>query len=171
MKKINVIFALLVVFVATSCSTLRTSYDYDKQVDFGKYKTFAFHKEGMDRSKLNAIDKKRFISAITVTLEAKGLVKNTENPDFLVNVIVKGKERIDVSENYPYGYGWWYTPSVSVRQYTENTILIDLIDTEKKVLVWQGIGTGQFGSNVEDRDAYVLEAVHKILENYPYGRK
>lgn len=171
MKRVHLIFVLLVVFISTSCSTLRTSYDYDKQIDFSKYKTFAFYKEGMAISKLNDIDKKRFMSAVTVVLETKGMTSTVNNPDFLVNIIVKGRERIDVSESNPYGYGWWYIPSVSVRQYTENTILIDLIDAKKKILVWQGRGIGQLGSDVENRDAYVLEVVRKILEQYPYGRR
>ncbi len=171
MKYLKFIFFVLAVTILSGCSSLRTAFDYDKEADFTKYKTFAFYKEGMDQLNLNDIDKKRFIKAITNEMQKMGMVKSTTTPDLLVNVIVKGKERTSITDNY-YGYGWWYSmPSITVRQYTENTIYIDLVDRAKNQLVWQGKGVGEFLEKEKDRGARIEEAVSMILAQYPYGKK
>ncbi len=172
MKQFKIILLVFGIFVLSACSSLHTAFDYDKEVDFSKYKTFAFYKEGMKQLKVNDIDKKRFVKAIITEMQTKGMTKNTTNPDLLVNIIVKGKERTSITGDYGYGYGWWRPmPSLTVRQYTENVIYIDLIDRAKNQLVWQGKGVGKFIENEKDRDARVQEAVRMILAQYPLGKK
>ncbi len=171
MKKIHLFLGFILLALLSSCSSLRTAFDYDKDVDFANYRTFAFHKEGMAELKVNDIDKKRFIQAISADLQSKGLKKNTENPDLLVNVVIKGKDKIRVSDDY-YGYGWWRPyPSMTVRQYKESTIYIDIVDRAKNQLVWQGKGTDEFNSSERDKDARIQETVTQILAQYPYGKK
>ena len=69
------IFSLLLVtiFVLQSCGSVRVVSDYDTSVDFSKYKTFAFFKPGIDKAKINDIDKRRILKAIEVNLLDKGL--------------------------------------------------------------------------------------------------
>ncbi|PVX51034.1 uncharacterized protein DUF4136 [Balneicella halophila] len=172
MKKLHILYGLLLIAILSSCSSLRTAYDYDKDVDFTKYQTFAFYKEGMDQLKLNDIDKKRFVEAITADLQSKGFESNVADPDLLVNVVVTGKDKVSVTDDYPFSYGWWYpSPTLTMRQYTESTIYIDLIDKDSNQLVWQGKGTDEFNASEKDRDTRVKETVTRILEQYPYGRK
>lgn len=172
MKRIYVYLITLAVIVLSSCTSLRTAFDYDKEVNFSDYKTFAFYKEGMDKLKVNDIDKKRFIKAVVEDLQSKGMQKSTITPDLLVNIVIRGKERVSVTDDYTYGYSWWYpAPSMTVRQYTESTIYIDLIDRAKNQLVWQGKGTDEFNSSEQDKDTRIRETVIKILEQYPFGSK
>lgn len=171
-KTLPMLIAFAAIISLSACSSLRTAFDYDKQADFSRYKTFAFYKEGMDQLKVNDIDKKRFIQAVVNDLQSKQLTKSTENPDLLVNIIITGKDRMSITDDYPYGYGWWYPmPSMTVRQYTESTIYIDLIDREKNQLVWQGKGTDEFNASESDRDTRIQETVTKILAQYPYGER
>lgn len=171
MKKIQFTLIIIAVAVISSCGSLHTAFDYDKEANFDSYHTFAFYKEGMEQLKVNDIDKKRFIEAIIKDLQNKGMQKNIEAPDLLVNIIIKGKDKVSVTDDYPYGYSWWYpAPSMTVRQYTESTIYIDLIDRVKNQLVWQGKGTDEFNAAEQDKDSRIHEAVTKILEQYPYGR-
>lgn len=172
MKKTYILLSILLLAILSSCSSLYTAFDYDKDANFNKYKTFAFYKEGMDKLKANDIDKKRFIESITNDLLNKGMSKNTDNPDLLVNVIIRGKDRTSITEDYPFGYGWWYPhSSITMRQYTESTIYIDLIDRIENQLVWQGKGTDEFNASEKNKDARIQEVVTKILEQYPHGRK
>tara|TARA_B100000795_G_C22528755_1_gene334256 strand:+ start:103 stop:657 length:555 start_codon:yes stop_codon:yes gene_type:complete len=158
---------LIFVFVLTSCSSVRVVSDYDSVTDFTKYKTFAFYKPGIDKAKISDLDKKRIMRQIEANLKAKGLTMSKE-PDMLVSLFTKEKERIDVYNNNFYGYGAWYGGGTSVSSTPEGTLYIDLIDRSKNELIWQGIGKGDLiMSSVEKKEARIKEIVTKILAQYP----
>lgn len=166
---------LLVVVVTTSCSSVRVASDYDKNVNFNEYKSFAFYKPGIDKAEISDLDKRRILRAIESELLAKGFTKS-ENPDLLVSIFTKSRERINVYNNGwgPYGYGWGWSPWYwnnynSVTRSTEGILYIDLIDTNKKELIWQGQGTGYLTQNVERKEERIREFVNKIMERYPPG--
>ena len=78
----------LIAMVITSCSSVRVAADYDRQVDFNQYKTFAFFKSGIDKAEISDLDKKRILRAIEAELLAKGYTKS-ENPDVLISIFTK----------------------------------------------------------------------------------
>lgn len=173
MKAIKVL-AILFLFILGSCSSIRVNSDYDKSVDFSQYKTYAFHKRGIDRVEISGLDKKRILNAIDVELGKKGMTKS-ENPDLLVNIFTKERERIDVDQYYAgWGYGWGYgwNPYLwggrtYVSSYVEGTLYIDLIDAKKKELVWEGEGVGYLTENRERKESQINEFVAKILAQFP----
>ena len=102
----------------------------------------------------------------------------SENPDILVSIFTKSREKVNVTSNMgmnPWGWGWnpWYygpNQNVNVNQYTEGTLFIDFIDKDKNELVWQGVGSGALKrSSVEKREARIKVFVKEILEKYPPG--
>ena len=175
---------LLLVMVATSCSSVRVAADYDKNTKFDELKTFAFYKPGIDKAEISDLDKRRILRAIETELMAKGYTKS-ENPDMLVSIFTKSQQRVDVYNNawgyggwgwggwggYGPGWGWgWNQPSVSTK--TEGTLYIDFIDANKKELIWQGMGTGYLVTkNMEKKEARIQEFVSKVMEKYPPGTK
>jgi len=180
MKLYKVLFASLF-FVAASCSSIKVYSDYDKNADFSAYKTYAFYKKGIDKVEISDLDKRRILKAIEAQLDAKGMVKS-EDPDLLVNIFTKSREKIDVYNNnyygwYPwyYGYGYGYFGPgygfgyTNVSSSTEGTLFIDLIDARKKELVWQGIGTGllSYSKSIEKKEAMINEFVTEIMVAYP----
>ncbi|MEZ4855760.1 MAG: DUF4136 domain-containing protein [Gelidibacter sp.] len=177
MKKIfKIIPLLLLVLVASSCSSVRVASDYDKSVDFSHLKTFAFYKTGIDKAEISDLDKRRILRAIESELLAKGYTKS-ENPDMLVSIFTKSRQEVNVYNNGygPYGYGWGWSPYYwnsgynSVSTSTEGTLYIDLIDANKKELVWQGMGTGYLSQNMNKKEERIKEFVSKIMEKYPPG--
>ncbi|WP_435133486.1 DUF4136 domain-containing protein [Formosa sp. A9] len=167
---------LLLLFVVASCSSVKVASDYDKQASFDTYKTFAFYKTGIDKAEISDLDKRRILRAIEAEMTAKGYVKS-ENPDLLVSIFTKSREEVNVYNNNfgwgPYGYGWGWSPwyygnyGTTVSTSTEGTLFVDLIDANKKELVWQGVGTGYLTQNMEKKDERISEFVSKILANYP----
>ena len=146
MKTVKLFILLSSVFLY-SCSTVKVVSDYDTKVDFSTYKTFAFYKKGIDKASVSDLDKKRIMRAIENELNKKGLVKST-NPDILVSIFTKSREKVNVTDNnFGYGFGWGYNPwffgstNLNINQYTEGTLFIDFIDKNKNELVWQGIGS------------------------------
>jgi hypothetical protein len=152
--------------------------DYDVQVDFSTYKTFAFYKKGIDKASVSDLDKKRIMRAIENELNKKGLVKST-NPDILVSIFTKSREKVNVTDNnFGYGFGWGYNPwffgstNLNINQYTEGTLFIDFIDKNKNELVWQGIGSGAMKmSNIDKKEERINEFVNKIILAYPPNQK
>ena len=173
--KIFKFLPLLLLFVFASCSTVRVATDYDREVNFNQYKSFAFYKPGIDQAKISDLDKRRILRAIESELSLKGLSK-AESPDLLVSIFTKEQERVNVyNNNFGYGWGWnpyWYGGYYgrSVSRTTEGTLYIDLIDAKTNNLVWQGIGTSSLvTNNVEKKEARIREIVREIMVKYPPG--
>ena len=177
MKKIlKILPVLLLSFVVTSCVSVRVATDYDKNANFNDYKTFAFFKPGIDKAEINDLDKRRILRAIEAELLAKGFTKS-ESPDLLISIFTKSNQRVDIYNNYwgygawgwgggPWGWGW-NQPMASTS--TEGILFIDIINAEKKELIWQGQGTGYLSKNMEKKEERINEFVKKILERYPPG--
>ncbi len=55
----------------------------------------------------------------------------------------------------------------SVSTVNEGTLYIDIIDTKKNELVWQGEGSGVLTQNTNKKDERIKEFVTKILAQYP----
>ena len=165
---------VLFLFLLGSCSSIKVNSDYDQSVDFSQYKTYAFHKRGVDRVEISGLDKKRILNAIDTELSKKGMIKS-DNPDLLVNIFTKERERIDVNQyNAGWGYGWGYgwNPYLwggrtYVSSYVEGTLYIDLIDAKKKELIWEGEGVGYLTENRERKEIKINEFVAKILAQFP----
>lgn len=179
--KLLKLLPLLFIFLATSCVSVRVSTDYDRQVDFKQYETFAFYKKGIDKVEISDLDKRRILRAIEKELLAKGFTKS-EDPDLLVNIFTKSREKINVYDNFYYGwypwyyggfgpYGFGFGPGAynNVVRSTEGTLFIDLIDAKKKELAWQGMGTGALvtSKDISKKEARINEFVAEILAKYP----
>jgi hypothetical protein len=173
--------ALLALF---GCSTTKTSSDYDPSANFTSYKTYGWLPEspaptGHPRAD-NPLLHERIRSSIDRVFKAKGLAFS-EDPDILVNYHVFAEQKLDVdtwnSGVYGGGYygGWgygWGIPQTTVRQYEEGTLIIDVIDTRAKKVVWRGTGTRRLKQptgqqDPAELDQRVFESVSETLASFP----
>jgi hypothetical protein len=174
MKTFKLVPVFLLLILA-SCSTVSVYSDYDKNVNFASYKTYAFFKPGIDKVEISDLDKRRILRAIDDQMQAKGFTKS-ENPDLLVNIFTKAREQVNVNQfsaGWGYGWGWGWNPymmyggnQTTVSTSTEGTLFIDLIDAKKKEMIWQGEGVGTLTKNVAKKDEKVAEFVSKIMAQY-----
>ena len=178
MKNLKLLPVLLV-FLLGACASVKVSSDYDKNVDFNQFKTYAFYKNGIDKVEISDLDKKRILRSIDEAMTAKGFTKS-ETPDLLVNIFTKSREQISVNQfnaGWGYGWGWGWNPymwggnTTTVSSSTEGTLYIDLIDAKKKEMIWQGQGIGTLTQNVDKKDEVIKNFVAKILEQYPPQKK
>lgn len=177
MKTVKLISVVCFLFLV-SCDAVRVYSDYDKKVDFAQFKTFAFYKQGIDKVEISDLDKRRILHAIEDQMLAKGFTKS-ENPDLLVNIFTKSREQVNINQfNAGWGYGWgfgwnpWgFGGQTIVSTSTEGTLFIDLIDTKKKEMVWQGEGQGELTRNIDKKDENIKVFVTKILSQYPPTKK
>ena len=165
-----------------SCSSVRVISDYDQKANFNNYKSYAFYKTGIDKAQISDLDKKRILRAIETEMDSRGFVKS-DNPDVLISIFTKERERVDVyNNNFGMGWGWggFYSPwawgpgwgwgwGSNVSTSTEGSLYIDIIDANKKELIWQGRGVGTLNNtkNIEKKEQRIREFVSRILEEYP----
>lgn len=177
-----ILASLILVVGLTACSSSRVVTDYDKNVDFDNYETFGFYKPGIDSVSISDLDKRRIIKAIDTALSAKGMTKSKE-PDLLISFFTESAENINVRQNYYGGWGWydpWYWGPAPYGPYgyynraytsrnTEGTLYIDLIDGEKRMLIWQGVSTGTLkpDGSVDEKTENINKIVQRILDEYP----
>jgi hypothetical protein len=179
MKKFLVIPVL---FAFVACSTVKVAYDYDKQADFSKYKTYVISEETMKMKGVNQLNRDRIIAAVEAQMAAKGFTKS-ENADVILDVRIKGEEiQTATATNtggYGYGYGRWgygggfSTTTVNYDKYVEGTLFVTLVDKVTEKIAWQGTGTKTLEENAsaEKREQNIDYAVQQIFTNYPPGAK
>lgn len=172
MKFIKIVPVLFIMMILTSCSSVSVAVDYDREVNFDNYKTYAFYKAGIDEVEISDLDKRRILRAIDRELSAKGMVKS-ENPDVLVNIFTEAEENINIYQNN-FGWGWgpgwgwgWGMPMTNVSRNVEGSLFIDLIDKNKNQLVWQGLGKGILSIDMDQKEERINEIVMKIMAKYP----
>lgn len=179
MKKLLFLFSILIIFA--SCSTIRVSSDFDKAAPFANYKTYAFTNEALALP-INDLNRNRLFAAIETELAAKGFTKS-DNPDVFIDIQLKGEEiqtaTASTTGGYPgYGYGGGYrygwgggfsTTTIDYDTYVEGTLFIDMIDGQKKQLVWQGRGTKTLEPDASQkrREENINYAVKQIFMQYP----
>ena len=174
MKTIKIL-SILMTFLFASCSAVRVNSDYDKKTDFSAYKTYAFHKTGIDKVEISDLDKKRILRSIDEVMTAKGFTKS-ETPDLLININTKAEKNININQfhaNYGYGWGFGWNPywGTNYSTNTEGTLTIDLIDAKRKELIWQGEGVGYLTKNTNKKDENIKCFVNSILAQYPPIKK
>ena len=169
------IFLLLITLILSSCSSIKVFSDYDRNIDFSNYETFAYFKPEIDKVDISDLDKRRILKALDSEINLKGLSKS-ETPDLLIGFTTKAKEQIYVNtgNNFGWGWGWGFNPwfwgnggynSVSTR--TEGTLYVNIIDAATKQLIWQGKGRGGINEFMKNRDERISLFIHEIIENYP----
>lgn len=174
----HVLFIVMVLIMA-SCSSVKVAYDYDKQADFTKYKTYAFT-EDVAKLAVDELNRGRIISAVETELAAKGFTKS-DNPDVLIDIFVTAKKRTEAVANTSggyggygrygrYGYGGGFaTTTVSYNDYVDGTLLINMVDKSTEKIAWQGRGTRTIDedASASKREQNINYAVKQIFTNYP----
>ena len=171
------LFFVLIPFSLTTCNSVSVAADYDRSAAFETYNSFAFYKEGIDKAKISDLDKRRILRAVESELLSKGFVKS-ESPDLLINIFTKEQQQVNVyNQNFGmngwgWGWGWGWGPNIglnqtSVTNSSRGTLYIDMIDAQRKELIWQGIGEGYLSIRLEKKEARIKEFVAAVMAKYP----
>ena len=179
--KMKIAVAALALLLAPALAIAqKTSYDFDKAIDFTTFKTYGLKDGTKVGDKL--IDD-RIVAAIESELAAKGFTKS-ETPDVFVVYHLAFDSQKDIStysSGYaggygPYGYGWgggMGTTSTQVRNILIGTLVIDIADAKAKQIAWRGMATKELDPQAkpEKRDKNISNAVKKVFKNYPPKQK
>ncbi len=170
--------------------------DYKPDYDFGPVKKLAFYQNsgqvsGDNPLQLSDIQRGRVDSAIKFALGNKNFefVSDPDQADLLVSWHLVTQHKTDVrTYQVPdhhmgmgmggyYGYDrysmyncWSCTPyrtEVSVRNYTQGTFIVDMIDPELRQSVWRGTTQSKLNGKKEEIQEDYNEAATVIFASFP----
>ena len=156
-------------------STLKIDVGWDKNVDFSKYYTWAWKEDGSIK---DPVWSKRCQSVLGDVLATKGLAPAPAggNADLLVFVHARfsvDTQVVSYSPGWGYGWGYWAGPyDTAIYEIPVGTLLIDLVDANKKQLVWRGKATDalQVGVSNEAREQKLTQVLTEMFATYPFVR-
>ena len=175
------------------CATdpaVRVQSKAKESTDFARYRTFAFKdSEGaFDPVYFSPANQKRVREAIVEELNQHGLQAGT-NADLQVSIYLRiaekqhdknapafddGKMGYNLKQYYGFYYGYDKAWAGQDRiQYKEGTLVIDLVDANQNVLVWQGIAVGVLYSQRTEQQIQqrVREALRAAFKDFPRTRR
>jgi hypothetical protein len=182
MKKISFIWMALSLMIVTSALCQDVRYNFDKNTDFSKFKTYKWVTI-KDAQKVDDLVDKQIKDSIDAELARKGLTKvDTDNADLYIGYQpAVGTEKQLTSFNtggpgWGYGAGWgggWYggggmTTSTTSTIYT-GQLALDMYNAADKDLVWRGVVSKTIDPKAkpDKRQKNLNKAVAKLLKNYP----
>jgi hypothetical protein len=186
MKRSGILCSVALLMLATGiCWAQDVRYNFDKDTDFAKFKTYKWV-DLKDAAKLDNIVDGNIKSAIDAELAAKGLSKTDgDTADLLIGyqaAVGQEKQFTSYSSDWGYGGGWyrggWYGPSSGTTTGQTSTIYIgqlalDMYDSANKDLVWRGVVSKTLDTKAkpEKQQKNIGKSVAKLLKKYPPEKK
>lgn len=139
--------ALLVSLAACSTTSLESVSDFDREFDFTKVKRFAIlpiDRTSAAETLISDMQVSRINEALAAELSDRGyeIVDERSDADLYLSWHLVTREKTDIrSYNASSVYNCWRcgppVSDVSVRQHTEGTFIVDLIDPSRNRSVWR----------------------------------
>jgi uncharacterized protein DUF4136 len=180
LRSIQALAAIAILTLVSACSTpLEATMDFDHQFDFSKVQKIAI--QPVDRTNLSMIrisdmQVERIDQALGAELESRGyqIVADNAQADMFLTWHLVTEERTDVrTYNSASYYNCWRcgpnVSDVSVRQYTQGTFIVDMIDPMRNQSVWRSIIESRLQSNPDPEEAPARrqEAASAIFAQFP----
>lgn len=174
------ILASIVLIAGTTAQAQKIKVEYDKSLDFTKFKTYAIDpKENAPHPMLRLAIQ----AAVQDDLGKRGLSKVASDPDLYVQMY--GAIDSDTSFNYfdpiygsgipPLNYGitmWYGIPGTTTTVVVhKGQMVVDVIDARQKKLIWRGIATQKLSTQRDKLMDQVNTTVEKLFKQYPVAQK
>lgn len=187
MRKILISVLVVLAIAAGSAIAQDVRYNFDKNTDFSRFKTYKWV-DLKDASKLSDLVDKQIKSSVDAQLATKGLTKvDDDKADLFVGyqaAVGQEKQFTSFSSDWGYGGGWyrggWYGggPGMSTTTGQTSTIYtgqlaLDMYDSANHDLVWRGVGSKSIDPKAkpEKQQKNLTKVVTKMLKNYPPVKK
>ena len=168
--------AALLIGGCSSSPSIDSSYDFNKDVDFRGYRTYAFISENpmavsQAQGPVSPMLQDRLMESIRIALNGKGYseVGEPERASMAIAFTVGSRDQIKV-DTYPssfqtgyarrgYYYGYNYGTETRVRQYTEGTLAVDVFDVSSHNPAFHGVASKRISDADRKNQQEVLDAI------------
>ena len=172
--------AFFLLSLVTACATpLEATMDFDSGFDFTKVQKLAIQpvdREDLSSLQISDMQEARIDRALADELQRKGfeIVSDNSQADLYMIWHLVTEERTDVrSYNSMSYYNCWRcgptVSDVSVRQFTEGTLIVDMIDPSRNQSVWRATIQSKLSSkpDPEKGEAKRIEAAAALFSEFP----
>jgi len=182
MKKIALFSAALFLLLAAGLAVAQdVRYNFDKDTDFSKFKTYKWVPM-KDAAKVDDLLDKQIKEAVDAELAKKGLTKtDADMADLYIGYQVgigTEKQFTSYDSGWGYGPGWhgggWYGGGGGMTTGQTSTIYVgqlavDMNDSKNHDLVWRGLVSKTIDPKAkpDKQQKNLAKAVAKLLKNYP----
>ena len=188
MKKLLLALTAGLVFISAGTVFAQdVRYNFDKDTDFSRFKTYKWV-DLKDATKLSDLVDKQIKSAVDSQLVTKGLSKvDDDKADLYIGyqaAVGQEKQFTSYSSDWGYGGGWyrggWYGSGSGMSSTYGSTstiytgqLALDMYDSANHDLVWRGVGSKTIDEKAkpEKQQKNLDKTVKKILKNYPPVKK
>jgi hypothetical protein len=158
-----------VVAFATTAAAQDVKVDWDKSVDFSKYKSFSVK---IATEWGTPFAEKRALDEVEKALVAKGWKKaDAASADTLVMINGATEKKRDLTTFYSgYGgfrYGGMGTSTTTVNEFTVGTMVVDIFDAKTKALMWRGIGVDELSDKADKNQKKIVNATEDMFKKFP----
>lgn len=156
--------------LATGAFAQKVTTDYDKDTNFGQYKTFMWIKEPKTS---NPLLRQRIVERVDSMLTSKGLRLVTSDADLAIAAHASTQEERTLETFYNgFGGGWRWggrfgSATTTVNTYDVGTLVIDIFDARTKEALWRGSSSKTLSGNPEKNDKSLSKAIAKMFTNFP----
>ena len=169
---------ILLCVLAAGAHAQKIKVEYNKDLDFSKFKTYAWgHHDAVSRPTLALA----IAGAIEEELTERGLHKVDSNPDLFIQMYGAVDSDMNVSYSDPLYMGmggippfgsafvmWGYMPGgTTAVTIHKGQLVVDVIDAGQKKLAWRGMATEKLSDNKQKLIKQVNTAVEKMFQQYP----
>jgi hypothetical protein len=184
-RSVSTVLALgLLIAGLTGCTTPpKIMSEFDPAADFTAAKTFSIRPmpktiENVDPGMLLRVGPAA-MEAARNSLVGKGYTEVSDPATADIVVVIHGKvvPKTDITDwgftpYYGAGYGWaggyaYGGSNVTVDQYNEGTLSVEVYDAKTRNMIWVGWVTARATTKTEEQAANVGAGVTNILANYP----
>ena len=181
MKKMLLLSIALFLLSVSAAVGQDVRYNFDKDTDFAKFKTYKWVAL-KDAPEVDNLRDKQIKEAVDAELTTKGLTKtDADSADLYIGyqaAIGTEKQFTSYNTDWGYGPGWyrggWYGGGSSMTTGQTSTIYtgqlaIDFYDSKNHDLVWRGVASKTIDTKAkpEKQQKNLTKAVTKLLKNYP----
>ena|SRR6202163_2590494 len=177
MKAQKLVFAFIgmLLLFASRSSAGQVKTDYDRQADFGRYKTYSW--EQIKTQDPLLVD--RIKSAVNAALSAKGWNQVDSGGDISIVAMEITKNQQTLNTYYDGmggGWGWrrfggggFGEATTTTETYKVGTLVVDLFDAKTKELVWRGNASDTLSNNSNKNIQNLDKDVQKMFKQFPPG--
>jgi hypothetical protein len=183
MTRLSLLSIVTILLAASAAIGQDVRYNFDKNADFSKFKTYKWVAI-KDAGKPNDLTDKQIIAAVDSELATKGLSRvDGDNADLYIGYqagVGQEKQFTSFNSDWGYGGGWyrggWYGGAGGMSTTTGQTstiyvgqLALDMYDSTNRDLAWRGVASKTLDPKAkpEKQEKNLKKAVAKLLKNYP----
>jgi Domain of unknown function (DUF4136) len=170
-------FAGMALLFVSASFAQRVKTDYDRNADFGQYKTYSWEKVHSE----NGFWVDRIKAAVSSALAAKGwmAVESGGNVSVMAMEMTQSHQTLNTYyDSFGGGWGWrrgfrggfgdgFGDSTTTENTYKVGTLVVDLFDSNTKKLIWRGSSSDALSDKSAKNIKNLDKGVEKMFDHFP----